>query len=257
MTSQFPNSRTGPHVKLVPFIIVNAIMPPNVKETAAAVMDGLATLNANDLAAPAKLVTLTRQGERRNDAVFPPPANEHEPRDAPSQQQVPVGQIAKEQIIADILREEANQQLFSVHHVESKLIEQAKHSSSRATNENTEIVVGNHDINNDNYWDMSSMAPSTAEDVLEEVHEESKIEAKQKGEMSCVSHSESEERKRHALIASIVQEEKLRHTFSIDTIEASLLSDAKRRKQDTRRACHFIESIHQDSHNYWLWEMEV
>lgn len=181
-------------------------MPPNVKETAA-VIDSLATLNINDLV-HSKFLPLTQECAE----------------EAPREDTTPA-LSSKEKMIADILQHEANRQMFTANHIESNLVQQAKKIEADVPT----------DASNDDYWNMP--AP-TEQDVMTETAEEpdtAKEEqqndhsAKVNGEVYCVWHIEHEEQKRQDLIASIMQDEKLRETFSVNSIEASLIADAKRR----------------------------
>ena len=79
--------------------------------------------------------------------------------------------------------------------------------------------------------------------------------AKVNGGLYCLWHLEQEEQKRQDLIASIVEEERLRKMFSVNAIEASLIADATRREHGS---CSGERGavVHPETDSYWLWEME-
>jgi len=209
-------------------------MPPNVKETAA-VIDSLATLNVNDLV-HSKFLPLTQEVEADEQ-------NETK-QEAPSVDTIPP-LSTKEQMIADILKDEENRDIFTAHHVESNLVQEA----------NKDSVVA-ETSSSDDYWDMPT--PKFEEVMAAKAHELNEIEeqkeidntAKVNGDLYCLWHIKHEEQKRQELIASIVEEERLRETFSAKSIEASLIADAKRRAE-------YVTSAHPESDSYWLWEMEA
>ena len=233
---------------LSPDPLVRFPMPPNIKETTA-VIDSLATLNVNDLV-HSKFLPLTQEvaseASRKGEDTHVADA--------------PVGDTllpltTKEQVIADILQDEASRQMFTIDHIESNMMQQAQNKSTASA------VTSSQEEDEDNYWDMP--APSE-EQTLAEENEAKEMKdatenvngAKINGDLYCLWHILSDQRKRQDLIVSIVEDEKLREAFSVSHIEASLIADAKRRSCDTCGADH-TESIYHESDSYWMWEMEA
>jgi hypothetical protein len=221
-------------------------MPPNIKETAS-VIDSLATLNVSDLV-HSKFLPLPQQAEASH-LRHVASKNVTIRHDTTSQD----SRSTKEQLIEDILEDEEHRQLFSIEHVEANLVQDARRklNSNNVSKPTTQEEA-------DDYWDTSALTEREAmgqdvNDFKEEPINDNA--AKVNGDLYCLWHLEQEERKRQDLIASIVEEERLRKMFSVNTIQDALVVDAARREHGS---CSGERDavVHPETDSYWLWEME-
>lgn len=243
MTSVFDSCVCLLHKQKAP---QQSTMPPNVKETAS-VIDSLATLNVSDLV-HSKFLPLTQQAEASH--VGHVTSKNVKIRDDTSSKD---SRSTKEQLIEDILKDEEHRQLFSIEHAEANLVQDARRklNSNNVSKPTTQEEA-------DDYWDTP--APTEREAMGQDVNDfkEEAINdnaAKVNGGLYCLWHLEQEERKRRDLIASIVEEERLRTMFSVNTIQYSLVVDAARREHSSCSG-ERVAVVHPETDSYWLWEME-
>lgn len=214
-------------------------MPPNVKETAS-VIDSLARLNVNDLV-HGKFLPLTQEVEAEEQE-----AQSNKILQVSTQEDTIAAPLSsQEQLIADILKDEENREMFTIDHLESNLIQEAK---------------GKMEM--EDYWDMpaptqeEAMMAAQEEDELIKEEEKSDNAAKVNGDLYCLWHIKHEEQTRQELIESIVEEERRRQMFSVNSIEVALVADAERRGYDACSGEHDA-TIHPETDSYWMWEMEA
>lgn len=212
-------------------------MAPNIKETAA-VIDSLATLNVNDLV-QSKFLPLTQEVGVEEASSEAPASSAVTHKNT-----VVTPTTDKEQVIADILKDEEIHDMFTINHFQENLVQEAKKDSGENYMPDSS--------SNDEYWYMPGPTDDEvrAEKEGNQLDSENNNAAKVNGDLYCLWHTKHDEQKRQEFIRTIVEDEKLRETFSVNTIEASLIADAKRRS-----GSEHVVSAHPETDSYWLWEM--
>ena len=170
-------------------------MAPNIKERAA-VNDSLAILNVNDLI---KFAPLTSSNYEI------PTETEH--REALSHAYWEWPQDAKRTAIRNLMENEENRAMFSIHHVEANLINEAQRLS--------ELDVVSHQESHD-YWDMPTNAVDIDDRRIVQIQDEY-------WEWPAPQNQSME---KEILMARILHEERIRQILSIEHIEANLRKQA-------------------------------
>lgn len=197
-------------------------MAPNIKERAV-INDSLTILNVNDLI---KFSLLTS-------SEIP---LETEPQESLSHAYWEWPQDAKRIAIRNMMENEENRAMFSIHHVEANLIKEAQRLLE------LDVRVSHQDSHD--YWDMPTNAIDIDDQRIEQIQDEYwEWPAIQKNTME-----------KEILTNRILQEERIRQILSIEHIEANLVKQAAELGlKDGKHDWNMVDKPHSKrSDSYWL-----